>query len=159
MFDASQILPAAPAQAAKTKGDEAAPADEAPALEFTPEAATEAWVESQPDPSFIRRRNTLIAYTRRLAKRLDGWKTADQLTVKDRKGKRDGRRTADTLKEMSETGHVQLAWDRTGMPHYAWGNESIPEWLTQSQDEAVMEKLPPQQPASKPRVIPVKKEE
>ena len=111
-------------------------------LAYTPEAATDAWIDAQGDPGFIRRRESLIAHTRRLAKRLNGWQTSDELTVKDRQGRRDVARTSDTLKEMRETGHVQIAWDNTGMPHYAWGNEDLPDWLTKSTDDSDMAGLP-----------------
>lgn len=135
--EAPEPAPPPATQQEAVQEPEAAPAG--PEVEYTSEAATEAWIESQSDPAFIRRRESLVAFTRRLAKRLDGWKTADELTVKDRQGNRDAARTADTLKEMRATGHVQIAWDSTGIPYYAWGNEVVPKWLRTSTDEPQLE--------------------
>ena len=83
-----------------------APGLKAPTATADVDAIVQGWLDNKSDPSFYTRRQTLVNYTRRLAKRLSGWKSADQLTVKDRDGSRDGRRTADTLKELVDAGLI-----------------------------------------------------
>ena len=96
-------------------------------LNFTPEEATEAWINHQTDPLFVRRRGTVVARVRRLTKRINGWKSTEELTVKDRYGKRDIRRTYDDMKDLQELGYVQMVWDNTGLPFYAWSNQDLPD--------------------------------
>ena len=122
-------------------------------LEYTPKEAVEAWIESHDDPGFIRRRQTVVDWARRLTKRLKGWKTSEELTVKDREGRKDVERNSDTLKELLGTGHVQIAWDNVGNPYYAWGNEELPDWLTTSKDNDVMADLPERQHFAKVETV------
>ena len=90
-----------------------------------------------------------------LAKRLEKtpWLTHDGYATTDRKTGRTHNRSKD-LKALVDLGYAQMAWDREGNAHYAKAGVNLPEWLTQSENDADLEKLP-----SKGEVKPVQKTE
>lgn len=70
------------------------------------------------------------------------WQTADQLTAKDRQGKRDVRQTADALHEMQKLGHVQIGYDTDGMPHYAPMKVKKPKFILDNPNDKKAAKNP-----------------
>jgi len=71
-----------------------------------------------------------------------GWTSSSDLTVRDRKGGRDVADTSKTLKSMKSKGFVDVAWDQSGTPHYNVKGSEITSWLTQSDNDADLAKLP-----------------
>lgn len=43
---------------------------------------------------------------------------------------------------LKKSGAVDVAWDKGGEPHYALAGSPLPKWLTQSDDDSVLDKLP-----------------
>ncbi len=98
---------------------------------FTPEFLIEKWFSSKDseEKSFYKNRPELVAEMRRLGKRLKGWKSAEELTVKNIRGVKNIANTGKRLKELRGTQLIQIAWDAQGVPHYAWANEKRPNYL------------------------------
>ena len=71
------------------------------------------------------------------------WKTINDLQVKGRGGVSLGRMVRDSVTEMKRAGFLTIAWDRDGNSHYAVPGAELPPWLTQSDDDADLAKLPP----------------
>ena len=130
--------------AAETPAETQAPE----ARDLTSEGIVEAWLASRDNRGFYERRETLVARMRQLVKRMElrTWGTFDELLVKNRQGQTDtglmGRNLKENLKDLKELGVVQVAWDKMGQPYYARADRDVPNWLTQSQNDEVMQTLP-----------------
>ena len=116
--------------------------------DLTPEELTQLYIETEraklpPGEDGSRAiKETAPKLIGRLAKRLSGWKRTSELTVKDRLGKPQQKEAIEGINFLKEVGHVQVAWDNQGNPHYAKANEPLPEWLTQSEDDADLANVP-----------------
>lgn len=71
------------------------------------------------------------------------WRTMKDLEVKGRGGVSLANVVSRSVTEMKKAGFLTVAWDREGNPHYAVPGAELPSWLTQSEDDADLAKLPP----------------
>lgn len=114
------------------------------------DAIAKNWIERtlsiNPDGPIITK-NYAEIHIKPLARRLvkaKEWKSADELTVINRAGKRDVSTTNNNLNELIELGAVIRGWDNQGTPFYALAGTPVPEWITTDANisEEALAKLP-----------------
>ncbi len=140
-----------PSEAPKSKAPEAKSQKAKPAVPTDPQAIADAWLESKgEDKGFYERRKGLIDNVRRLAKRMrkSPWSTQEDLTVKDRKGRKRYEATRRDTQELLDLGLIQVAWDKTGMAYYALADAKVPDGFVT--DPAVFDEKAKEPPKAKP---------